>query len=104
MNTAGSHPVLIKPAFSKRFLKIFLHCIYGIIFIEIAAHSKMQVQTPVIQVDCPNHGLFSSSAYEHFGMDKAGRIFINLHTGAQQLRIIGSCQKDRHRVYREYEA
>ena len=37
----------------------------------------MQVQTPVIQVDCPNHGLFVV-AYEHFGMDKAGRIFINL--------------------------
>ena len=52
----------------------------------------MQVQTPVIRLIVPTTAFFVV-AYEHFGHGQAGRIFADLHTGARQLTIIGSCQK-----------
>ena len=71
------------------FLKVRQDVLDNFVFIKPYTIFKMQIQTAVIQVDCPNHGLFVV-AYEHFGMDKAGRILKNLHARLQQGLVVGT--------------
>ena len=64
-------------ASGQRLLEIPLNLIHFGIIIDKCPALKMQIQTPVIQIDRANGGRVVIG-YKHLGMDEARRVLIDL--------------------------
>ena len=69
-------------------LKILPDVLQTVHVLQIGGAFKVVVQTPVVQIDGAYHG-FPPVAEEDLGVDKAGGVLIELHTGGQQRLVVG---------------